>query len=74
MSDVQQQFINGEIAILFGSGSNISFDDAGFTDYGAAQIVLNDPLPGEAVTTHIAGVDMAIFAETDLPASSRWSS
>jgi multiple sugar transport system substrate-binding protein len=68
MSDVQQQFINGEIAILFGSGSNTSFDDAGFTDYGAAQIVLNDPLPGKAVTTHIAGVNMAIFAETDYPA------
>jgi multiple sugar transport system substrate-binding protein len=67
MSDVQQQFINGEIAILFGSGSNTSFDDAGFTDYGAAQIVLNDPLPGKAVTTHIAGVNMAIFAETDYP-------
>lgn len=67
MSDVQQQFINGEVAIVFGSGLNTSFDDAGFTDYAAAQIVLNDPLAGEAVTTHIAGVDMAIFAETDHP-------
>jgi multiple sugar transport system substrate-binding protein len=64
MSDVQQQFINGEVAIMFGSGSNTSFDDAGFTDYAAAQIVLNDPLAGEAVTTHIAGVDMGIFAES----------
>jgi multiple sugar transport system substrate-binding protein len=64
MSDVQQQFINGEVAIMFGSGSNTSFDDAGFTDYAAAQIVLNDPLAGEAVTTHIAGVDMGVFIET----------
>jgi len=65
MSDVQQQFINGEVAIIFGSGSNTSFDGAGFTSFGAAQIPLNDPLTGEAVTTHIAGVNQTIFAETD---------
>jgi multiple sugar transport system substrate-binding protein len=64
MSDVQQEFINGKIAMMFGSGSNTSFDVAGFKSYAAAQIPLNDPLTGKSVTTHIAGVDEAIFGNT----------
>jgi multiple sugar transport system substrate-binding protein len=59
-----QNFMNGNVAITFGPGANATFDAAGYSDYAVAQIPLNSPLSGKPVTTHIAGVNLGLFAET----------
>ncbi|MCI2956911.1 extracellular solute-binding protein [Agromyces atrinae] len=59
-----QNFVNGSIAITFGPGLNTNFGAAGFEDYAVAQIPLNSPLAGKPVTTHIAGVNLGLFADT----------
>jgi len=60
-----QNLIDGKVAIIFASGANTALENLGFSNYGVAQIPLDDPLPGKPVTTHIAGVNLGVFGETD---------
>jgi multiple sugar transport system substrate-binding protein len=62
---VYADFEAGKIAMIFSPGANGAFDSAGFKDYAVAQIPLNDPLTGKPVTTHIAGVNLGVFADTE---------
>jgi multiple sugar transport system substrate-binding protein len=59
-----QDFIAGKVAMVFEPGANAAFEAAGFSDYKVAQIPLDDPLTGAKVTTHIAGVNLGVFADT----------
>lgn len=59
-----QDFVSGRVAMTFASGPTPTFDDAGFTDFEGAEIPVLDPLPGDPIMTHVAGVNIGIFAET----------
>lgn len=59
-----QDFVSGRVAMTFASGPTPTFDDAGFTDFEGATIPLLDPLPGDPIMTHVAGVNIGVFAET----------
>ncbi|NQX28934.1 extracellular solute-binding protein [Microbacteriaceae bacterium VKM Ac-2854] len=60
-----QQFADGKTGMIFASGPIPTWKEAGFTDYAAADMPLIDPVIGEPVMTHIAGVNVGVFAETE---------
>lgn len=59
-----QDFIDGKIGMMFGSNPLPTFEDAGFTDFAPGYIPVLEPAIGKPIQTHIAGVNIGVFAET----------
>ncbi|RXZ71820.1 ABC transporter substrate-binding protein [Agromyces albus] len=62
--DMYQEFIDGRVAMIWGANPVPAFRDAGFEDYAPGYIPVIEPLIGDPIQTHIAGVNIGVFAET----------
>ena len=63
-TDTFQDFIDGRVAMTIGPSPVPTFTDAKFTDYAGADMPLVEPLVGDPIMTHVAGVNIGVFAET----------
>nr|WP_218908731.1 extracellular solute-binding protein [Nocardiopsis sinuspersici] len=59
-------FVDGRAAMTIVQGSaRTTMAARGFDDYEVAQVPMPDPLPGEPVQSHTAGINISVFNDTD---------
>lgn len=59
-------FVDGRAAMIIVQGSaRTSMAARGFEDYEVAQVPMLDPLPGEPIQSHAAGINISVFDDTD---------
>ncbi|GAA3726150.1 ABC transporter substrate-binding protein [Salinactinospora qingdaonensis] len=60
------QFADGKAAMIITQGSSrTTLASRGFEDYEIAQVPMFDPLPGEPIQSHAAGINISVFNNTD---------
>ena len=65
--DTMQDFINGDVAMMFPQGPLGTFEQAGFTDWGVTDVPVISPLPagGESIQTPVLGSNISIFQDSE---------